>query len=105
MVKDKDSGETRQVYKYSNRSIKNMEMYKADSKGNLSRRYITSDNDKNYTFIPTGGMQARFVNGRYEYYISGRFVDENGGIISGSDGSGSTYLIPVKERLGNYGQT
>lgn len=105
IVKDKDSNETRQVYKYSNRSMKNMEMYKADSKGNLSRRYITHDNDKDYTFVPTGGMRARFVNGHYEYYISGRFVDGDGNAIEGSDGSGTTYLIPVKERLGNYGQT
>lgn len=105
ILKDKDSGETRQVYKYSNKSMKNIKMYKADSDGNLSRRYITSDDDKDYTFIPIGGMQARFVNGRYEYYISGRFVDGDGKPIEGYDGSGTTYLIPVKERLGNYGQT
>lgn len=105
IMKDKDTGETRQAYKYSNRSMKNIEMYKEDGNGNLSRRYIKSNNDRDYTFIPTGGMQARYINGKYEYYISGVFTDENGNTIEGSDGSGNTYLIPVKERLGNYGQT
>lgn len=99
MGKDKDSGETRQMYKYSNKSMKNMEIYKADSEGNLSRRYIPHDNDKNYNFIPTYGIQSRFVNGHFEYYLAGMFVEDvkDGKPLEGSDGSGTTYLIPVKE--------
>lgn len=106
-MKDSDTGEKIEAFEYDNHTMKNMELYKVKEDGTLSRRYITHNNNDDYTFIPTGNMKARWVNGKYEYFISGTFTssrsDDNNDIkLKGSDNSGEVYYIPVKERIGVY---
>lgn len=107
VMKDSDTGEKIEAFEYDNHTMKNMELYKVKEDGTLSRRYITHNNNDDYTFIPTGNMKARWVNGKYEYFISGTFTssrsDDNNDIkLKGSDNSGEVYYIPVKERIGVY---
>lgn len=110
VMKDSDTGATIETFTYNNRTMKNMEIYKVKDDGTLQKRYIKHNDDADYTFTPTGFMRSRYVNGKYEYYISGTFSktiqDEDGNEktvnLKGSDNSDEIYYIPVKERMGNY---
>ena len=105
--KNSVTGETVETFTYNNRTMKNMEIYKVKDDGTLQKRYIKHNDDADYRFTPTGFMRARYVNGKYEYYISGKFTssksDKNNTInLKGSDNSDEIYYIPVKERIGDY---
>lgn len=101
-LKDKDSGEVREAYRFDARSIQD-NVYTIDQNGKVKASKIVNDSGSNkYTFVPNGQMRAaKYGNGGYKYYISGE-MSGDGGTAHTEDGSTEVW-IEVKERAWNHG--